>query len=224
MIKSLLYKEWLKLRYYWTVAFLINILFLAYLFIDIRHQFVFEHAEMIWYQAFHIGNILYDKIKYLPLVIGIIIGAAQFVPEMLGNRFRLSLHLPVEPDVLVFRSVVMGILSVGGIFLIDVFLLCYVISVFFPLEGAKSAFFTSLSWFFAGIVAYTGTALCALEPQNFRKIVYLVLTAGFILIFYQGDNYESYNRIFLKPAIISFLFIPSVIFSAYRYRNRTNLA
>lgn len=222
MFSSILYKEWLKVRLYWAIAFLLNMAVFGYLFINLRHLFAIEHAEMIWYQAFEIGTIHYTYIKYLLIMTGVIIGAAQFIPEMIGHRFRLSLHLPVRPNALVLWSVFIGLFAVAVIGVLDAFLLYAIIGIYFPHEAAMSALLTALPWLLAGLITYLGAALTVLEPRMSRKLVYLAITAGFVWLFYQSNNYESYNRAIWKPILISLLFIPSVILPAYRYRNRSS--
>ncbi len=222
MLSSILYKEWLKVRLFWGVALVLNIGVFVYLFVDLRHLFTIEHAEMIWYQAFKIGTLHYAYMKYLLVITGVIIGAAQFTPEMIGHRFRLSLHLPVRPNSMVLCCVLAGLLGVAVIGMLDAFMLYTIIARFFPREGAESALLTALPWLFSGLVAYLGTALTAMEPRLSRKFVYLAIAGGFLWLFYQGNDYETYNWALWKPALISMLFIPSVILPAYRYRNRSS--
>jgi len=222
MFSSILYKEWLKIRRYLGIAFLLNLAVFSYFFIGLRHLFAIEHAEMIWYQAFEIDTLHYTIIKYLSIVTGIIIGAAQFIPEMIGHRFRLSLHLPVRPNALALWSVLIGLFAVALIGMLDAFFLYAIIGIFFPHEAAMSALLTAMPWLWAGLVAYLGIALTSLEPQLSRKLVYLLITGGFLWLFYQSNDYESYNMAIWRLAALSLLFIPSVILPAYRYRNRSS--
>ena len=222
MLLSILYKDWLKIRRFWAIALIFNMAVFGWLFLNLRHMFTIEHAEMIWYQSFQIGTINYACVKYLLIITGVTIGSAQFIPEMTRHRFRLSLHLPVNPDILVLWSVFIGLLALILIGLLDAFLLFTTMRVFFPLEAAKSALFTAIPWFLAGCVAYLGTALAALEPQLLRRIVYLLIAGGFVAFFYQCNYYESYNRVLLKLFFVSLLFIPAIILPVYRYRNRSS--
>ena len=222
MFSSVFYKEWLKIRRYLIIAFLLNLAVFSYFFISLRYLFVIEHAEMIWYQAFEIGTLHYTLIKYLSIITGIMIGSAQFIPEMIGYRFRLSLHLPVRPNTLVLWSALIGLFAVAIISMFDAFLLYAITGIFFPHEAALSALLTAIPWLWAGLVAYLGITLTALEPQSSRKIVYLLITGGFLWLFYQSNDYESYNRVIWQLTAFSLLFIPSIILPAYRYRNRSS--
>jgi hypothetical protein len=141
---------------------------------------------------------------------------------MIGHRFRLSLHLPVRPNALALWSVLIGLFAVALIAMLDAFFLYAIIGIFFPHEAAMSALLTAMPWLWAGLVAYLGIALTSLEPQLSRKLVYLLITGGFLWLFYQSNDYESYNRAIWQLAALSLLFIPSVILPAYRYRNRSS--
>ncbi len=47
-----------------------------------------EHAEMVWYQAVHLQTVFQYQMRHLPLLTGLALAAAQFVPELLGRRTR----------------------------------------------------------------------------------------------------------------------------------------
>lgn len=220
MFKALLQKELLKLNKMGWIVLGFNMAVILYLYIRLNHLFTVEHAEMIWYRAFEIGTLHYDRVKYVMMLTGALLGLAQFVPEMIGHRFRLSLHLPLGENILVLLSLLPGLSVVVFMGLLDGLCLYGVLRVYFPAEGAMSALLTAVPWFFSGIVAYLGTALVILEPQLTRKWVYLSISAGFVWIFFQGDGYESFNRAFAMPALLSLLFIPAVLVPANRYRNR----
>ncbi|MCP4576842.1 MAG: hypothetical protein GY846_11215 [Deltaproteobacteria bacterium] len=222
-VKALAHKEWLKLKKIWWIVLGINMAVFGYFYIQLNHLFTVEHAEMIWYRAFEIGSIHYEPIQYLMVLTGTLMGLAQFIPEMIGHRFRLSLHLPLSENVMVLLSLLVGLLAVVVIGILDVLCLYTVLGAFFPAEGALSGLLTAMPWFYAGFVVYLGTALVILEPQLFRKLVCLFVTVGFVWIFFQGETYESFNRAFWAPALISLLFIPAVLLPARRYRNRRAL-
>jgi len=220
MFKAIAHKEWLKLKRIWWISLGLNIAAVGYLYLSLYHLFTVEYAEMIWYQAFEIGTLHYESIRYLVLLTGALLGLAQFVPEMIGHRFRLSLHLPVRENTFVLLCLLIGVGAVTLIATFDAFCLYGTLRLFFPAEGAMSGLLTALPWFFAGLVAYLGTALVVLEPQLVRKLVCLPISVGFLWIFFQGDTYESFNRAFLWPALLCILFVPAVLLPAHRYRNR----
>ncbi|MCG8510876.1 MAG: hypothetical protein MI741_16760, partial [Rhodospirillales bacterium] len=81
-MRTLLYKEWIKLKPYWLLILSANLVFCAYLFLDIRHHFQVEHAEMLFYQANRIGRLFYSDLRYVPLLTGVALAVAQFAPEI----------------------------------------------------------------------------------------------------------------------------------------------
>lgn len=220
MIRSIIYKEWLKIRYYWLIAFFFNILLFAYLFINIRHLFVLEPAQMVWYNAIHIGTLFYDDIKYLMPATGILIGAAQFIPEADKERLRLSLHLPVRLETLALFYILIGISFVAATAVIDCIFLSIITGFFYPQEVAVSAALTALPWSFSGFPAYLGTSLVILETQWPVRLFYLIISAGFACLFYQSNDYNSYVHVMGRLAVLSGIFIPALILPVYRFRNR----
>lgn len=92
MHRSILLKEWLKLRWFFTACMLAHLAICLRIFFVIRRQMREEHAEMVWYQAIHIHTVMYQDIRFLPLFTGLLLAAAQFAPEILGRRMRITLH------------------------------------------------------------------------------------------------------------------------------------
>ena len=221
MIASTFYKEWMKMRLYWGIALSCHILVFIYIYIETRHMFILEHAEMVWYQVIHIHTLFYEQIKYLPLVIGILLGAAQFVPETKNYRFRLSLHLPVRPYVLALSYLVIGLTAVAVICLVDILLLYLISGIFFPVEVVVRTMLTILPWLLAGLVSFLGTSLVVLEPEWPRKIFYLAVSCGFVWLFFQSNVPGSYVPVIGKLILVSFFFIPAIFLPVYRFRNRS---
>ncbi len=221
LIRSVFLKEWLKIRWIWLATLLLNLGVLGYLLIHIRHQFQIEHSEMIWYWAFELRRLLYTPVKYLPALSGALIAAAQFTPEMVNGRFRLSLHLPLRGDLLVWSWVGFGTLMGGLLVLLDATGLYLIVAGWFPQEAAVSAVLTALPWFLGGWVAYFGITLVLLEPQPLRRLVYLGLSTAFLTLLYLEKGYQEYDRAILPLAIAALLFIPAVILPAHRYRYRS---
>lgn len=221
MLRAILLKEWLKLRWALLGLALLHVGVLAYLFLSLRHQFQVEHSEMIWYWAFELRRLPYDQLMVLPVLTGAVIAVAQFTPEMIGGRFRLSLHLPIRGDVLVWTWVVFGaglglVLSV-----LDAAGLYGIMRLFFPREAAASAVLTALPWLLGGWVAYFATTLVLLEPAAPRRLIHLALGLAFLGLLYLHRGYQEYDRILPVLAAASLLFIPAVILPVHRYRHRS---
>ncbi|NCC41464.1 MAG: hypothetical protein EOM21_18975 [Gammaproteobacteria bacterium] len=221
MLRAIMLKEWLKLRWVWTAALLVHLGGLLYLLLALRHQFQVEHSEMIWYWAFELRRLLYTQIQFLPALTGAVLAVAQFGPEMLGGRFRLSLHLPVRGDLLVWSWVGFGALLGGLLALLDGVGLYWIVGRWFPHEAAVSAVLTALPWLLGGWVAYFGTTLALLEPARARRLVYAGLTFALLALLYQARGYQEYDRILSALTALALLFLPAVILPAHRYRHRS---
>ncbi|PIE68779.1 MAG: hypothetical protein CSA21_05800 [Deltaproteobacteria bacterium] len=219
MLHAFAKKEWLKLRRAWWIGLSLNLIGLIYLFFHLNHLFTLEHAETIWYRAFVIATPHYGSMKYLMVFTGLLLAAAQFVPEMLGHRFRLSLHLPVPPDRIVLLAVFMGLGTVVALIGVDALGLGLILSRFYPWEAVISGLWTAFPWLFAGVTVYLGTALVLLEPGFTRKLVCCVLALGVTSLFFQGVTYEEMNQALVAPVVLTLLFIPAILLPAYRYRN-----
>ena len=221
MLRAIFLKEWLKLRWALLGLLLLHVGMLAYLFLRLRHQFKVEHSEMIWYWAFELRRLPYDQLIYLPALTGAVIAVAQFAPEMIGGRFRLSLHLPIRGDVLVWTWVAFGAGAGLVLALLDAAGLYGIVSLFFPREAAASAVLTALPWLLGGWVSYFSTTLLLLEPAASRRIIYLALGLAFLGLLYLHRGYQEYDRILPVLAAMSLLFVPAVVLPAHRYRHRS---
>jgi hypothetical protein len=220
-VPSIVMKEWLKIRWYWFFALVLNLGVLAYLFVDLRHQFQVEHSEMIWYWSFELRRLLYTPIKYLPALTGVMLAVAQFGPEMVNGRFRLSLHLPIRNDLLVWSWVLFGAVMSGVLAVIDAIGLYLIVLQWFPHEAAVSAVLTAIPWFQAGWIAYFGATLVLLEPQPMRRLTYLGISVAFLALLYLEKGYQEYDQVVVSFALVGMLFFPAVVLPAHRYRHRS---
>lgn len=216
MLSSLLLKEWLKLKHYFAAALLLNFGICLKIFFDIRQQMHSEHAEMVWYQAIHIHTVLYQDIRYLPLITGLVLAAAQFVPEMLGRRLRLSLHLPTGRDFMLFSCLLSGLLLFLVICVLDAVLINLTLQKYFPLEVAASSMPTMLPWVLAGLLAYLGGVTVLLEINWPRRIFLLLVFAVLVTMLFSGIGYGWFS-----PALpYLMLLFPLALFSVFESGRR----
>ncbi len=221
MLHAIMLKEWLKIRWVWTAALLVHLAMLVYLLLALRHQFQIEHSEMIWYWAFELRRLLYTQIQFLPALTGALLAVAQFGPEMLGGRLRLSLHLPLRGDLMVWSWVCFGALMGALLALLDAAGLYWIVSLWFPHEAAISAVLTALPWLLGGWVAYFAVTLALLEPARARRLVYVGVGVAFLALLYQQRGYQEYDRIMPGLVGAALLLLPAVILPAHRYRRRS---
>jgi hypothetical protein len=220
MLSSLLLKEWLKLKRYFIAALLLNIGICLKIFFDIRQQIYSEHSEMVWYQAIHIQTVLYQDIRYLPLITGLVLAAAQFVPEMMGRRLRLSLHLPGSREVMLFFSLFSGFLLFLMICGLDAVLIYLTLKMYFPVEVAVSSLPTMLPWILAGLLAYFGGVTVLLEMNWSRRIFLSLVFAVLISMLFSGSGYGWFIPALPWLILLAPLALLSVFESGRRFQER----
>ena len=98
MIQAIIYKEWLKLR--WPVLIMtgIFILLIVKIALSVAYGMRFYEPNTFWNEVIMRGYQFYTDIKYVPVLAGIVIAAAQYFPEISANRLKLTLHLPLNEN------------------------------------------------------------------------------------------------------------------------------
>lgn len=216
MIKSIMLKEWLKLKWFLNGCLLLNIGVCFKILLDIRQRLHAEHAEMVWYQAIHLHSVLYQDIRFVILATSLVLAAAQFVPEMLGRRMRIALHLPIGRNRLVTWSMLSGLLFFSFVTLADWLFVFSTIRFYFPEEVAAVVLPTMLPWYLAGVVGYCATTCILLETTRSRRVFLSIVFTIVVSIFFSGHGYS-----WLVPALpLLIVCIPLSLLSVYESARR----
>ncbi len=218
MIKSVLFKEWLKTKWTFLGLLALWLMVVVYVYIDIAHQLKFYEASVIWYNIVFLGLSYYSVIFYIPLLSGLLLGLTQFVPEITDKRLKLTLHLPVKENKMLFTMIGAGGILLFTLYAFSLIGLIIVSSIYFPSNITYSMLFTIAPWYFAGIVVYFSSAMIILEPIWVRRILYIPVVAGFIDLLLQGGWYCLYTGSLLVFLILSLFFVLSVIITGYRFK------
>lgn len=189
MTQAILLKEWLKLRWALAATLTANLAVAAWILAGIRQQLRQEHAEMVWYQVMHIQTVPYLRLCFLPLATGLILAATQFVPEMLGRRLRLSLHLPLGRTRLLLTCLLLGMLFLLAAVLPGMLLVVLALRAYFPVEVAWSALQTMAPWLLAGLLAYLGGVAVLLEGRRRRRTLLALIFAILLSLYFGGSGY-----------------------------------
>lgn len=189
MWRSILLKEWLKTRKTFAAAVLLHLGICLKIFLDVRQQLLTEHAEMVWYQAIHLQTVFCRDLRLLPLLTGLALAAAQFIPEILGRRLRISLHLPVDRDRMTLFCLLAGMLLLTSTAALGAALVSMTMLHFFPVEVAQATLLTMIPWFLAGLLAYLGCVTVLLEGFWLRRAFLALVFAGLISLFLSGAGY-----------------------------------
>ena len=218
MWKSILYKEWLKLKWIFLIVSITGIASIISIFLNVKHDILFGGATSYWYSFLFMGLQYYQVVKYLPLAIGIAIGVGQYFPETVNKRIKLSFHLPVNEDKILITMMLCGtftlLLTLGSMFILFWGLSAH----YFPTEIVHASVISVTPWFLAGFVIYYFISLIVLEPVWKYWIFYALIGYSFVTLFLESSIAGGYEPVIFKLAILTLLLSLSLLFSAYRFR------
>ena len=219
MLKAILYKEWIKLR--WAVIVLagLTVLALAYSASMINYYVEFQGAFQNWMYVIGKGLLLKNIVfvKVMPLITGLAFALLQFVPEMTGKRMRLSYHLPIAEKKLLLSSVGIGFLFLLLEIVFLFFGLWLMVSLTYPAEIISKVLMSTLPWFLGGAAVYFMAAFIILEPSWVYRIIYGVMAYGLITKYYEAGTYDQYQTLWAYILIVAVMPL-TVMFAGHRFR------
>jgi hypothetical protein len=213
-------KEFVKIRWFWAFLLVLNGLLMAFIALETRRLFALDHSEIVWYRVIHLGQIHYSSLKYAPALTGLLIAFIQYLPEMVAERLRLSLHLPISAHRVIMAHLGVGLAALSLIIGLDLAALALLTRAYFPAEVVTSSVLTALPWSVAGVAAYLGVALAMLEPSSRFRIVNLALAAGVTWAFFYPADAGGYNSALPVLVVPVLIMIPAVLLPAFRFRYR----
>ncbi|TAJ13290.1 hypothetical protein DMA11_09605 [Marinilabiliaceae bacterium JC017] len=219
MTKALLYKEWLKTRWVIYALLLTGIVLHAYLFIKLGRTFRFAGKEHLWDVIINRNRFLFEPVQYFPLIAGLLVGLAQYVPETYQKRLKLHLHLPLPEKRLTLAMNGAGITILIGLFSLFIGLLLTGISVFFTSEFVTMAFITICPWYLGGLTIYGFTAWVCLEPSWKMRIANTLIAIFFTYFFYMSAAPGSYEPTLAIYSVATLLPIVFIFHSINRFKS-----
>lgn len=193
MEKALIFKEWLKLRKVYAATFVLAAALTVYAMIVINRLITLKGVEHLWMIMLLKDNTFVEILKYMPLAVGIALGAAQMVPEMQQKRLKLTLHLPFPQMRLC--SIMLGF---GLVLCLSVFVVQWVaVGIFYsrliPSQLVWRVLLTMLPWYAAGLSGYIFTSGVCLEGTWRRRVILSLLGVAVVMICYLQRAPEAYN-------------------------------
>jgi len=218
MLKSIIYKEWIKTRWFLLILTVLGLLAVGNIFLKVQHNIVFNEAHKYWYLILFQGQIYFKSLKFIPLAVGLLIALVQYIPEITDKRIKLTFHLPIKEN-----KILLMMLGYGFSALLISFALMFVIFTalsyhFMPKEIVHAALVSITPWFLAGFAAYFLGALITLEAIWKYRIFYFLASAAFILFYFEYSMGGGYAFLNWKLAALTALISLSLTFSAYRFR------
>ena len=216
-IKHLLYKEWIKTRWYAAVGLAGSLILSVYACID-AVSMLHDMGGTFFYSTLLTGNIaLMTQLKYLPLAIALLIGLPQFLPEITNKRIRLTLHLPVGSTAVVYTMVLYGLAVFCCTLLPALLITTATLAACFPAEVVVATLQTLLPWLLGGMTAYFFTAMIAFEPVWKFRFGYILIAYLTLRFFYLG--YGVGNAVTAYPLLLVITLVSSlaVIYTSHRF-------
>lgn len=218
MWKSVFYKEWLKIRWFVVGYTLLGILGIGYLFLALKHNFAFSGGKNVWNSVLFQEYQFYSLLKYVPLAGGLAIAVAQYLPETINKRLKLTFHLPLAENKALLLMQAFG----AGCLLISFMIFCGLFTgfslIYFPIQMVSDSVTTIFPWLLAGFAAYFIVALIILENNQIFRFGYLLIGCFFLTIYLNSAGTAAYapanSGLFILTALLSIAFV----FSAYRFR------
>ncbi|WP_319227557.1 hypothetical protein [Draconibacterium orientale] len=220
MWKSILYKEWLKIRWFAFIYAALGILVVGNIFLKVQHDFEFSQAENYWYSILFQGNRFYEYslFKFVPLLGALVIALAQYFPETVNKRIKLTFHLPLNENKALLAMMLFGAFCLLAIAAVHVLLFTGLSLVYFPSEIIQSALISVAPWFLCGFTVYFLTALIVLEPVWKYRFLYLLVAATFVPIYLQTAAARAYSPALPLLIVFTVLLSVALLFSGYRFR------
>jgi len=191
---------------------------LTYIFLKMGRSFRFAGMEHLWDVIVNRQQFVFRDLKYFPLAAGICLGFAQYVPEMIQKRIKLTLHLPMEEWRIITLMLVYGASLLLAVFVCHVGAVYVFASLYFPAEFIVSMLTTVLPWYMSGLIAYAFIAMLCLEPTWKRRIFIALVAAATIQGCYISDFPGAYTPVLLAAVCIPLFVLPFAFLSVYRFK------
>ncbi|MDR0750823.1 MAG: ABC transporter permease [Tannerellaceae bacterium] len=219
MITALFYKEWIKTRRILLLSLLVLAALMIYIFINVEQMFRINGATQVWTETILKDISVLTGIQWLPLILSILFGVSQFVPEMSNKRLKLTLHLPMSENRIMFSMLAFGLSGLLILYAITCIAIIGGLRIYYPQEIVLSMIESSLPWFLAGLAGYLFTAWICIEPV-WRQRVFNTLIAAYALSFFmmsaKGGAYMPFIPYLLATIIVAHFFS---FYSMYRFKD-----
>lgn len=218
MFASLMYKEWLKIRWTFAGMSLLFLLVILYIYLHLSYIMRINESYAVWYTVIFRGYQFYNYLLYIPLLVGVAIGIAQFVPESTAGRLKLSLHLPMNDQKMLALMNLFGFSIIWGVYILMVVLLSLITIIYFSTDVLWSVLETTIPWLLAGSAGYFAVAFIIMEPLWIRRIIYAIISYAVINSFLVNSWYSAYTPVFPAFILLSVCFALFIQISGHRFK------
>lgn len=221
MTYQIIKKEYIKIKKYFYILILFNLLIAIYFAYDLNYQFSnIEPESMIWYSFAHLEQKPYMFLNYVFLLTAIFISLIQFVNEKIKNRIRILCHLPISMHKSIVLHLFVGIIFILFLNVLLGFLISVNIYFYYPFEVLHIYLKDFLFFNTYSILIYLALSASIIEV---RKIVFslkLFLTLTIVFIYIQNIYHINSLLWFIVLIYLFFLCIDS-LYSVKKLKNNS---
>jgi hypothetical protein len=221
-MKAFIYKEWLKLRLWWTLLLAAITAYALYISLTLRSINEFNDAAIVWNYWLFKGWLFFGRLEYIPPALGIVLAALQFLPEMQNRRIRLVFHLPVREE----RALLQHLLIGGGLLLCALLPALGIITTAailnFPAEMRGVILLNTTPWLLSGLAAYLFATTAILETNWRHRVTLLLAGVAFAKLLHQSEFYNTYQRVLPFFILWTLLLFLLPLLSGHRFRKGLN--
>jgi hypothetical protein len=152
---------------------------------------------------------MFPYFKYLPLLAGVLVAITQYIPELQFKRLKLTLHLPLNENKIVFTMLLYGFGTVLLLSFVTLSVLLLGLSRYFPAEIVRTSFQQLLPWFLSGPAAYLIASWICLEPQWKQRVLDSIpgiIALSFFFLRSKSGAYQPFDPYLIGLVIVTFSF------------------
>lgn len=202
MIRSIIQKEWLKLRFIILLLMIASFVILANFWYNLDFQFsTVEPESMMWYRFASLEQKPYESLSYLFYIIGFAVAVFQFVPEKIKNRIKIMTHLPISLKRSLFLHLFIGIFYIFILSLLLTLTIVVIVSFYYPLEIGMVSMKDTSFYFLGSIIVYLGVSSAVIEKNALISALKLFITLLLIFVFHK-TTFSSIDFIWIFIALL----------------------
>lgn len=219
MIKTLFFKEWIKLRYFWCIPFILAGAALTDYYLTFKGVLAMHGAVDTWNGLIGKESIYFSSLQWAFILGGIWLASVQMAPECMGKRLRLLFHLPVNAILALTVPVATGLGLLALVFCSASMGFAIINCRYgLPSELSGPMLKTLLPWGLAGFTSWCATAAAIADPSFRRKICFALAGFAYVAILTGGRGYAPMNNSIWLYAAACLPWIPAVVAAALRVK------
>lgn len=162
--------------------------------------------------------IFIDLLQFVPLLIGVLLAAVQFFPEMQRKCLKLTLHLPYSQKRMVLLMLAYGVCVLLISFALSIILMGVYLPQHFTSELVQRILLSAAPWFLAGFSGYLLVSWVCLEPTWKRRVLNMIIAALIIRVYFLAPGAEAYNSFLPWLALYTLLIASLSWISVVRFK------